>query len=193
MLGHSGLDALWLRHTVVSNGYRYEDATARLQLARKTFLAGPWDSMLIIDDDLIVPQDTYARLQNLASPVAYALTVRRNHPRFWSAVLEHDSYSTLDQYTRSARELWGQVVNVVGCGHNPTLIWRSVIERFPFEQRGKHGTDRYFAEDCYRNDIRMACDTSIIVGHVEGDTVYYPSIDPFPVREEKLDLLIPHS
>jgi hypothetical protein len=157
-------------------------------LARAAFLAGSWDAMLIIDDDLVMPRNTYERLKAMDKPVAMALTVQRQDPHHWSAHLESetDGYRSISRFPELAHAAWGQQIQVVGCGHNPTLIKREVIDQIPFEQRGQHGTDRYFAYDCVNKGIEMWCDCSLIVGHHNRRTIWYPSIDPYHFRGENI-------
>jgi hypothetical protein len=181
------LDALWLRHGEGDKGERYNDGTERLKLARDQFLAGPWDAMLVIDDDLILPPDSYARLRKHHVQVVMGMTVRRTPDHHWSVVISSDDgingYVTLDQDPDLARDVWGRTIQVWGCGHNPTLIQREVIEKIPFRREpGEHGADRFFAFDCNQARIPIFCDTSLIVGHHDGNDWYVPDIESFHFR-----------
>lgn len=180
-LTYPGVDQLWLTSQLVPSEPRYEDNTRRLQLARTLFLAGPWDAMVVIDDDLVVPKNTLDKLLSHRNPVVMGLTVRRTDPHLWSAVIQSngiEDYVTLDMKPALAHQWWGKTIEVKGCGHNPTLIRREVLEVIPFRREpGIHGADRFFALDCNRAQIPIWCDTSLMVGHFDGETVHYPKVE----------------
>lgn len=183
------IDALWLR-TGRDQGERYQNGTERLQLARAMCLAGPYTALLVIDDDLVLPIDFMSHLTD-EFPVLMGLTVRRTKPHLWSAVIRAQGithYTTLDQDVDLMTEVWGQRLKVVGCGHNPTLIRRDVLERIPFRREpGEHGADRYFAWDCQRAGIELWCDTGLVVGHCTGSEIVYPCPAPPYYRIERWD------
>lgn len=173
---------------------RWANITAKLIRARAMALAGGYDALLCLDDDQVYPPDLVRRLAaclDRSADVAYGLTVWRNPPHRWSAIL--DAPADGDDQSRMAildavperRTLWGQVVPVAGCGTFGTLIARAVLEAMPFRRAGMHCADWYFAQDARRLGFRQVVDTGASIGHVNLDlgAVLWPDPDR-RVRQE---------
>jgi hypothetical protein len=101
-----------------------------------------------------------------------------------------------------ARAAWGKVVDVTGLGHGCTLITRRALETIPdfriYDGRddwikekyrpvarryridmdrprpGMVAPDWLMALDAQHYGLRQVCDTAVVCGHINGDTVYWP-------------------
>ena len=56
----------------------YRDHLHQYQRGRETFLAGPYDTMLIVESDIIIPKDGLKRLAELDTDVAYGCYMYRD-------------------------------------------------------------------------------------------------------------------
>lgn len=180
------LDTVYLRDGDQDDAHehRYARTTRKYALAQQLALAGGYDALLLIDDDQVIPDDAYTSLIALDSDVAWGLTVWRNAPHSWSAIVEaegDDHCVPLDTRPELARAVWGGPVDVVGCGNFCTLIRRRALEATPFERRGRHGCDWYFAQDCVRHGFTLRADTGLHVGHIDGERILWPVMEPAPI------------
>ncbi len=167
----SGLEVLYLRDGDDPQAHRYDNCTRKYEQARRIALAESYDALMFVDDDQVVPLDAYQRLAALNVDVAYGLTVWRNAPHAWSAVLAADGddhITTVDMAGLTA-QLWGQVIDVHGCGFFCTLFRRHVLEQVVFERRGRHCADWYFDQDCDRLGFSRKADLSVVCGHITDD------------------------
>jgi len=154
------------------NAEPYENITRKYQYGQQLALDGGYEALMTVEDDIVVPPDAYSRLAALDCDVAYGLTVWRNSPHHWSAVLElggQDHHVSLDEYPDRRQELWGGIMTVVGCGLFCTLIRRHVLEAIPFRRTGRHCCDWDFALDCADSGFVQKADLSVVCGHLTGD------------------------
>lgn len=146
----------------------YDAVTTKYVRAQETFLAGKYDALLTIEDDIIAPRDALARLLETEGDVCYALYVsRRSHK--WLAYTEivgEDGRSLSDD-PELARRTWGSVIEVQGVGLGCTLIRRHVLESISFRRSGQGCCDWYLAQDCIERGFRQVCDTGLLAGHIE--------------------------
>lgn len=179
--GQGGVDRLDLYTGDDDQAHRYDNITAKSERARQMAVAGGYDALWSVDDDQVVPPDALERLIAADADIAYGLTVWRNAPHRWSAIMAadgDDTCVTLDMQPERARAAWESVIDVVGCGTFCTLIRRAVLERFTFERRGRHCWDWYLAADAVRVGFSQRCDTGLIVSHMlDGQRVLNPIID----------------
>lgn len=151
----------------------YAKVVAKYQRGRDILLAGDYDAMLTVEDDMIVPADAAQRLWATGADVAYGLYVwRRDRNHLWSAYTEltEDHGTSLSQDYDAAREAWGKVIEVQGIGNGCTLIRRHVLERINFEHRGNACCDWYLALDARYAGFRQVCDTAVVCGHMAAGT-----------------------
>lgn len=162
----------------------YARITQKYNDARRMVLDGGYDALLTIEADMIVPRHALAALAETGADVAYGLYCWR-HEKLgyaWSAysvVGGHDGQRgrSLSDDPHSARQLWGQMVEVQGLGLGCTLIRRSVLEAVAFQQRGTASCDWYFAQDVAQAGYSQAADLSVVCGHIQHDRVYWPDPD----------------
>ncbi len=147
--------------------------------ARDRLLSGPYDAMLTVESDMIIPPDALQKLWDAGADIAYAPYVFRRQPWHWSAysVLLDDALTgyPLSNVPDRAKLDWGSVVDVDGIGLGCTLIRRHVLEAFPFRADGiKHmdGTrshcDWYAALDWMGAGYTQKCDLSAPCGHISA-------------------------
>lgn len=159
---------------------RFDAVTRKYQTLRERFLAGPYDALLTVEDDMLIPEDALERLLDVEADIAYGLYVWRyegNHA--WSAhprVREEDGLlkfwplSTMGE--ELPRKLWGQRLRVEGLGLGCTLIRRHVLARIPWRRPvvpDAHCNDTYFALDAQEHGFTQVCDLGVVCGHRTGD------------------------
>jgi len=158
---------------------RFKVVTAKYNHGRDLVLAGGYDAMLCVEDDMIVPPDTLLKLWGTEADIAYGLYCWRNQSfHKWSAYVElsDKSGTSLSDQPELARRLWGQVVEVQGIGNGCTLIRRHVLEQLPFRKHGVACCDWGLALDAQEHGFRQVCDLGVVCGHMtmEIDQTTFP-------------------
>lgn len=151
------------------------------QRGREAFLAGPYQSILIIESDIIPPRDTIKRLSELDVDLAYGCYVFQGSPvvnvfeRYYADrpdYLKRPRARNIGQ-SLTVRGLWEEsltrgVVECSGGGLGCILIKRHVLKAVDFRidwPTSKAHCDSYFTIDCYQSDYTMKADTRVICGH----------------------------
>lgn len=169
-------DNPWTHESALTQG-RY-NVLYNYTKARTLFLSGSWDYLMTIESDMTPPPDVIERLMAVDADVAYSLYCFRQSGR-WSAFKEFQLGwgSSWSYHPQEAKALFGQVIEVPGCGFGATLIKRHVLETLQF--RGYHGTacDGWFALDCQEKGFIQKCDTGCVSGHIDGDRWLWPTIE----------------
>jgi hypothetical protein len=164
----------------INSWHVYNNIRDTYNLAREKFLAGPWDYLLSIEYDVLVPPDALERLLALDADVAYGLYCWRHNKR-WSPYLELSEWGGTSVSLRhdTAREHWGKTLDVAGVGLGITLIKRHVLESLSFRllpgYEGNFANDWVFAMDCQRNRFVQRADMNVVCGHIDGAKVYWPT------------------
>ena len=156
---------------------------------RETFLRGPYDALLVVESDIIVPPDALARLAALDCDVAYGVYVFRNKTSRVVNVFERYPDSG-GKPARNAGEsltvrgLWAEaqqrgVVPCSGGGLGIILIKRHVLEAVPFERPtppdGRTFCDTPWTQAVYQAGYKMLDDTAVLCGHKDTDgEIFWP-------------------
>lgn len=169
-------------------GNPYLDHLHQYQRGREVFLNGPYEAMLVIENDIIPPVDTLWRLDELGCDVAYGVYVFR--PRRKTAeksIPRQLVVNVLERYggwpnqarnigeSLTVRGLWESarrlgVVDCSGSGLGCVLIRRRVLEEVPFELPKDPGfMDWEWTQRVYERGYRMRADCNLICGHVDVD------------------------
>lgn len=184
------LTVMWQRDNPRRTGDERADGWAnhlhQYQRGYETFMAGRYDAMLVIESDIIPPEDTLQRLAGLPCDVAYGAYVFRQGTGDVVNILER-----YYQWPRQARNmgesltvrgLWGAalaqgVVDCSGSGLGCVLIRRHVLEQAPFlEAPGGGFFDWHWTQTVYAQGWRMMADCLLHCGHVTPDRrVLWPS------------------
>ncbi len=155
---------------------RFQAITRKYQELQRIFLAGPWDALLTVEQDMYIPLDALQRLSQLlrdGADVAYGLYVwRYTDEHRWSAHPRLDladgafRYWSLTHEAAEARRLWGGVVRVAGLGLGCTMIARHTLARVGFRQATLESCcDAALALDCQQEGLIQVCDTGVVCGH----------------------------
>jgi hypothetical protein len=164
-----------LRHDL-SNGH--EIVTRKYQQAREQFLAGNYNTFIAIEDDMLIPEDTFSRLLDMlknGADVAYGLYCWRHSigGGGWSAYTTvHDYWGesvVIDKTQAQQAYAQKQIIEIAGVGLGCTAIQRHVLETIPFTRRGQACNDWYFAVDCQYHDFVQRCDMGLVCGHMTTD------------------------
>lgn len=154
------------------------------QKGRQVFLDGPYQSMLIIESDIIPPIDTLTRLDALNVDLAYGCYVFQENPvvnvfeRYYADLPGHPRARNVGQ-SLSVRGKWEEslTAGIVACsggGLGCVLIKRHVLEAVDFRigwPESKAHCDSYFTIDVYESDYTMKADTRVICGHKSKEGV----------------------
>jgi len=159
---------------------RFQAITRKYQRLQRLFLAGGYDALLTVEQDVYIPPDTLTRLGRLiqdGADVAYGLYVWRYMGwHYWNAhpKLElHGAdfhYWSLAHAPGEARRLWGQLVGVAGLGFGCTLLPRHTLARIGLRQATLTSCcDTALALDCQAEGLVQVCDTGVVCGHQLDD------------------------
>ncbi len=185
---HDGYDVLtcW-GNDIRSDEDRFQAVTRKYQALQRMFLSGPWDALMTVEQDMLLPPDALQRLARLAhdgADVAYGLYVwRYEEQHWWNAhpKIEADSagvpwFWSLTAYPDDARRVWGDPVVVQGLGLGCTLLSRHALTRVAFRQtRPDHCCDTALAFDAQAEGLTQVCDTGAVCGHrMDSGRVIWP-------------------
>lgn len=167
-------------------GNRNASCTMKRNRTREVFLAGDYDALLCFDSDIIAPTDSLKRLVALDADIAYGLYVNRPFPHQWCAavMLQEQRWQSLSSLPDTARELWGEVIDVCGVGFGFTLIKRHILEAAPFRDWTNVSCDWGLSYDAQQNGWSQVMDLGCVLGHIKRDgAVLWPDRDAL-VRTE---------
>lgn len=160
-------------HYMPSGGDDYANpsgtVTRKYQNARSVFLAGDYEYMACLEYDMIVPDDALIRLAALDADIAYGLyCFRHSGMRKWNAAnrMERKGAAWLSDDPEMARNAWGNVARVQGCGLGITLIKRQVLENLHFHHWKGVSCDWALACDALAAGYSQVLDTRIVCGHM---------------------------
>ncbi len=173
-------------HPKIDNHYAHL-AWRHNQIRDKMFREG-YDAVLMVEADMIVPEDTLERLTAVDADVVYGLYCSRHNDHRWLVATELGMGSSkfLSYDRERAKASWGQVVPSVGVGMGCTLIYRHVFKKVKFRVVPGpgigHGAadDWYFALDCQTAGFRQATDLGVVCGHITthpAPMVIWPTIE----------------
>lgn len=150
---------------------------------RETFLRGPYDALLVVESDVIVPPDALQRLAALDCDVAYGVYLFRGpspvvnvferYPERHGVPARNtgESLSVRPGLWREAQRLG--VVACSGGGLGCILIKRHVLEAVPFERPftpdGRTFCDTPWTYAVYQAGYTMKADTRVRCGHKDVD------------------------
>jgi len=142
--------------------------TAR-EAAVKAFLEGPYDALLFVDSDMVVPVDMLARLVDADKDIVSALAFKRTpgyEPCIFSECNEQEATFYLD-YPKG-------LIEIEGVGMACTLIKRRVFEAVPepwFFPHKTLGEDLSFCVRARAAEFKIFCDTELVCGHCNVETI----------------------
>lgn len=161
---------------------RFAAVTRKYQKLQRTFLAGPWDCLLCVEQDMLIPLDAISRLAPLiadGADIAYALYVwRYQEQHWWSAHPKIEQggdrellFWSLTHMPEEAKRHWGDVVRIAGLGLGCTMISRHTLTRLSFRQgRPDHCCDATLALDAQSEGLISVADLGAVCGHRIDDT-----------------------
>lgn len=162
--------------------------TRKYQIARERFLASSYDRFVAIEDDMVIPEDAFPRLDamlNDGADIAYGLYVwRKSIAGAWSpttAITDDGVTWLLKDRQQSIRYFTEQVVaETKGVGMGCIAIQRHVLEKLSFVRRGPACCDWYLAVDAQEHGFVQKTDFGLVCGHVSfkpTPRVIYPDVE----------------
>lgn len=148
---------------------------AQYSYAREQTLRGPYDALIAIEQDIIVPPHALATLWEDGAAVVYGTYMLRHGMPVINA-LRHDSPinlgMSLSLYSGAlAQASKAERVEVSGVGFGCTLIRRHVLEAIPFRQdESGNAPDMPFARDCLQAGIEQIARFDVACGHIHRYT-----------------------
>jgi len=152
-------------------GRDMRNVLAQYDHARDIALGGPYDALLTVEQDMILPPHAVEALCNTAAPVVYGTyMLRHGRPTLnaWQYIGEQGLGMSLDRYPAELMALQKSGIGrVSGCGFGCTLIRRAALEAVPFRSDGAgHAPDMPFALDCTRAGILQMARFDVRCGHI---------------------------
>lgn len=175
------LDQLTLYGTPNPSAHAFQTVTDKYIEAQNYFLQGDWDTFIAVEDDMVLPIDSFARIEKGLTDcdVLYGVYVLRNMANAsmlnaYAELGETEGESIVHDAPELAKEMLsnGSLYESAGVGMGLTAIKRHVMEAIPFERRDKYCNDWYFAVDCQKYGFKQMHDFGLQVGHM--------SLEPSP-------------
>lgn len=160
----------------------HDNVVYKYRRAQEIFLRGDWDRFIAVEQDMLLPEDAFIRLDNMhkmGSDVAYGLYVFRHGRNRWSAFthLEESGGQSVSDNRDRARRWFGTIKPVAGVGFGLTSITRHVMHALPFRRGGSACNDWYFASDANKAGYIQRCDLGLVCGHMTMEPsprIYWP-------------------
>jgi hypothetical protein len=152
--------------------------------ARKMFLSGDYDAMLIIESDIIPPVDVLDQLESLNAPVGYGVYRFRLSNVINIFEKYPDPTRNLGESLSIKPHLLKHAVDVghypcSGAGFGCVLIRREVIENIGFRRESGNSAfcDTYFARDVLSHGYKSWANMGTICGHKdERGNILWPNM-----------------
>ncbi len=152
----------------------YDCAIARNKIVEKT-LEGGYDYVLMVDSDIIIPQDTIDRFLDSPVDICFGICPRKNTKTGKTAVAKlgqagfHDMY-TMEEITKTPLSR----IEVKGAGAACAFIRASVFKKLEYpwfnyvsyKDRSFLSEDYYFCNSAIKAGYVMWADTRIKCGHL---------------------------
>lgn len=163
-------------HPKINNSYKH--IVWRYNKARQMALDGEYDALFTVESDIVLPQDTLPKLEQLVTyhgaDVAYGLYVNRHGLRRWLVTDVHRmGYAEfLSDNIEKAKRVFGHPYTSVGVGMGCTLITRPVFEKIDFRIMSGPGmghgnaNDWYFAIDLQEHGFHQMHHLGVVCGHI---------------------------
>lgn len=150
--------------------------------ARRVALAGGYDALLTVEDDMVVPHDGLQKLWSVNADIIYGLYCMRHGTPVWSAYvsLTPSGGRSISRDENAAKAAWGDIIDVAGVGNGFTLIRRNVLEAFDFRTEGATAPDWWLAVDAQRRGFTQKCHCGVICGHIATENrarILWPDIE----------------
>lgn len=188
-VGSGRYDWLFLNGVAPGDYENKEHIVAKYREARRHFLAGDYDIFIAIEDDMVIPADTFPRLLAMlddGADIGYGLYAWRHGigGGSWSAYpLLTSTYGESVVYDTDRAVKWfkaGKPQPVQGVGLGCTAVQRRVLEQIDFTLRDGAANDWYFAADAAAAGFDQRCDFGLICGHISmrpSPRIIWPAID----------------
>lgn len=153
---------------------------ASYQRIRDIFLSGLWESLLLVEHDMVLPPLALADLLALNVPVAYGVYLLRHGALVLNTLQYNGDRNLGESLTLKERgPLPTKPQRVSGVGFGCTLIERAVVERIPFHDGGDTGQspDLPFALDCLHQHVPQWAHFGVLCGHLDGERLLMPGRD----------------
>lgn len=162
----------------------------KLNQARKLFLSGGYDYLVLIEDDnILLNNDDLERLiistEVNNADIMYSPYIFRNSGNMSSCVVsmnpEKGYYYTAEKFNEHYAN-WlrnKDIIEVDGAGFGFTVISEKVVARIPFRTQSTYEQENWeypchpditFMVDCLKQGYRSFCDFGIPNGHIHYDT-----------------------
>ena len=165
------------------SGDAHEDVLHQYKRARELFLKGPYDAMMVIESDIIMPVDTLQKLAALDVDCAYGIYRFRksnviNAYERYPGNPRNEGESLSLHPDKLAAAMKNNQIRISGGGLGCVLIKRHVLEQIDFRMEPKGAfCDTYFNRDVMHAGMMQVADLTILCGHIDEDrSILWPSL-----------------
>ena len=151
----------------------YDVARARRRMASDA-IEGGFDFLLMVDSDMVVPEDALANLRGCDANVAMGWAVRGTSDSGVTSVIRLGTGGYRDSYNASELSAMEGPLEVKGCGLCCALIRTDVFRRirrpwFEYHENpdgSMLGEDYWFCQRCHEAGIKLYVDPRVGCGHI---------------------------
>lgn len=150
----------------------YDCAKARNEIVKKA-LDGGFDYVLMIDSDVVIPEDALEKLMDPPTDICFGVYPRKNNPSE-TELFKDGTFDFKNRY--SAEDLDGigsDRIQVKGSGFGCALIKTDVFQEmnYPWFEFLSHGNNTFLSEDlnfCLKASVRyqIMADLRVRCGHL---------------------------
>lgn len=155
----------------------YDCAKARNDIVRKA-LDGAFDYVLMVDSDIVVPEDALINMLEIPAPIVFGVYPRKNKPGetelFRRGTWSFEIRYTMDELNAMDKDR----VKIKGSGFGCALINTRVFKElaYPWFKFVSYENNTYLSEDLYfcmmAENYDLQADLRVKCGHI-GRTVQY--------------------
>lgn len=134
---------------------------------REVVLAHNYAKVLIVEQDMIVPEDTLSKMMEVEAPIVTGLYALR-HGVPVPNIFKHDNKKHLgtNMNWQEVKKDWGKTVRVSGGAMGCLLLDRSVVESFSFMIEESRAPDMKFMVHCAEKQIETQARLDVVCGHI---------------------------
>lgn len=165
------LDIVFARNDNPLDG-KLADVRDKHEAARLHALAGDYDAVLFVENDMVIPADALVKLAAVDADVVYGLYCARYgvHPWLCAIDMTMDWATWLSDRPELAKESWGKVISSKGFGFGCTLVRRTALEAVQFRLDAVRykglADDWFFSWDLQQAGLSQAHHLGVVCGHI---------------------------
>jgi hypothetical protein len=168
------------------NPYTNPHIMWNIQLAydkmKQIVISQKYDKVLVVESDMVIPEDTLQKLNEIDAPSVSALYVLRRGQ--YSPNVRHPIKTSHFKWGE-LRDVWGQIIDTIGGCMGCVLLTRDAIKDFDFlNEQNPNAPDVPLMEYHWKNGFKQKARLDVICGHkkLNGEVLWPDKEHGFIIR-----------